>query len=407
MNTYLYLDTARLGQMCPEAQRADRDFARLAGDEGGSLYYDLFLQAGFYSLPPSLRSKYPGLADWSGVPALKDRIKAALGLSRNGSVLLANRTAQLARLAARALCCRCENILVTDMLWPGYRRILEDECRKHGRRLTTVSLRAAILRQHVAQTELIEQLADRYRQENCDGMVLSAVTYQGIRMPVREISQAVTEVSSPAFVVVDAAQAVSHAPLDIDSQYCDLLIAGCHKWMRAYHPLGFGLCCRPSAEAVIEHACRDMRQQGELDDPLLALTTELEIDDCEPFSETVNLAPLFTASAAVGRLWHASRSRCEEFSAQLQNTNRATEITEHTGWLPVRPEIEMRSGILLLQSKHADTRSAPPETLRFAFRRRGVALSAYAGGLIRASLPPINLPANEFSQLRFALQRCA
>ena len=80
MSTCLYLDTARLGQMCPEAQRADRDFARLAGEEAGSLYYDLFLRAGFFSLPPSLRSRYPGLADWSGVPALKSRIKTALGL---------------------------------------------------------------------------------------------------------------------------------------------------------------------------------------------------------------------------------------------------------------------------------------------------------------------------------------
>ena len=158
---YLYLDTARIGRMCPEAQAADRDFARLAAEEAGSLYFDLFLRAGFYSLPPSLRSKYPGLSHWSGVSSLKRRIQVALGLSRERSLFMASRSAHLIRLAARALCHRCENVLVTDMLWPGYRRILEEECRRHGRHLTTVSLREAILRQTVTQTDLITQFLDR------------------------------------------------------------------------------------------------------------------------------------------------------------------------------------------------------------------------------------------------------
>ena len=109
---HLYLDTARLGQMCPEAQAADRDFARLAGEEAGSLYYDLFLRGGFYSLPPTLRSRYAGLADWSGVAALKSRIKTALGLPTARPLLLAGRSAALVRLACRALCRQCDNVLV-------------------------------------------------------------------------------------------------------------------------------------------------------------------------------------------------------------------------------------------------------------------------------------------------------
>ena len=47
MFPFLYLDTARLGRMCPEAQAADRDFARLAGEEGCSLYFEHFLRWGF------------------------------------------------------------------------------------------------------------------------------------------------------------------------------------------------------------------------------------------------------------------------------------------------------------------------------------------------------------------------
>ena len=54
MHTRLYLDTARLGRMCPEAQAADRDFARLASEEGCSLYFEHFLRWGYTALPPSL-----------------------------------------------------------------------------------------------------------------------------------------------------------------------------------------------------------------------------------------------------------------------------------------------------------------------------------------------------------------
>ena len=54
MASTLYLDTARLGRMCPEAQAADHDFARLAGEEGCSLYFEQFLRWGYMALPQSL-----------------------------------------------------------------------------------------------------------------------------------------------------------------------------------------------------------------------------------------------------------------------------------------------------------------------------------------------------------------
>ena len=39
-----------------------------------------------------------------------------------------------------------------------------------------------------------------------------------------------------------------------------------------------------------------------LDDPLLRFTWELETGTCQPFTETVNLAPLFTVTGAVERV---------------------------------------------------------------------------------------------------------
>jgi hypothetical protein len=404
---HLYLDTARLGQMCPEAQAADRDFARLAGEEAGSLYYDLFLRGGFYSLPPTLRSRYAGLADWSGVSALKSRIKTALGLPTARPLLLASRSAALVRLACRALCRQCDNVLVTDMLWPAYRAILEEECRRQQRLLTTLPLRRPILEDHIGQAELVGRLLECYSRENCDGLFLSAVTFQGVRLPAAELVSAVARVRRPRFVVVDAAQAAGHAPLQLSEPYCDFLIAGCHKWLRAYHPMGLGFCCRPAADAIIAQISAEMTECGQLDDPLLNFTWELENRCCEAFSETVNLAPLFTAAAAVSRIWRSPLGRCDEFDRQLANVDRVAEVTDATSWRPVRPAAAMRSGILLLQAMRPETRSATPDTLRFAFRRCGLALSAYVGGLIRTSLLAESLSRPRLSQLRSVLRQCA
>ena len=407
MSTCLYLDTARLGQMCPEAQRADLDFARLAGEEAGSLYYDLFLRAGFFSLPPDLRSRYPGLADWSGVPALKSRIKTALGLPRGRPLLLANRSAVLVRMACRALCRRCENVLVTDMLWPAYRAVLEDECRRQRRTLTTLQLQGPILRDRIDQAELVDRFLECYTRENCDGLFLSAVTCHGVRLPIPEIVPTVSRVSKPKFVVVDGAQAVNHTPLMVTAPHCDFLVAGCHKWLQAYHPMGLGFCCRPRADCAMADVSREMTERGQLDDPLLSFTRELENGRCGAFSETVNLAPLFTAAAAVSRIWQSPLGRNKAFDLQLANANRVAEVADLTGWQPVRPTIPMQSGILLLQAKRSETHSARPDALRSAFRNLGLAVSAYIGGLIRTSFLADTLSPPGLNQLRSALGRCA
>jgi hypothetical protein len=293
------------------------------------------------------------------------------------------------------------------MLWPAYRQILEKECRQWRRTLTTVPLRAATLQDHISQAELIDCVVEWYGREGCDGLLLSAVTCQGVRLPVPELVSAVSRLRRPRFVVVDAAQAVNHAPLHLTDPYCDFLVAGCHKWLRAYHPMGLGFCCRPAADTVVAETSVEMTERGQLDDPLLRFTWELENQRCEAFSETVNLAPLFTAAAAVGRIWRSPVSRNDEFDRQLANADRVAEVTDASGWQPVRPEAAMRSGILLLQAKRGVTRSAPPDTLRFAFRRCGLALSAYVGGLIRTSFLADSISAPRLNQFCAALRRCA
>ena len=249
MVRFLYLDTARLGQMCPEAQAADRDFARLAGEEGCSLYFEEFLRCGFTVLGAASRRRFAGLAAWAGVSSLKRDLKTLAGLAVDRKVLLASRSAQLVQLAASLLCARCENILVTDMIWPAYREILTAECNRTGRSITTVPVRQAVLQDRIGKEQLVELVASQCQAQHCDGLLLSAVTFEGVRLPVPEICQRIRASSGLGFVVVDGAQALSHAPLELDHEHCDFLVAGSHKWLRAYQPMGFGFAAarRPKA----------------------------------------------------------------------------------------------------------------------------------------------------------------
>ena len=88
MSPSIYLDTARLGQMCPKAQAADRDFARLASEEGCSLYYERFLRFGYNILSRVCHRRFDGISDWSGVTSLEKSLKALVGLPLKGEVLL-------------------------------------------------------------------------------------------------------------------------------------------------------------------------------------------------------------------------------------------------------------------------------------------------------------------------------
>ena len=407
MSPCLYLDTARLGRMCPEAQAADHDFARLASEEGCSLYFEQFLRWGYSSLPPYLGRRYPALSFWAGVTAFKRDLKTVLAIDRQRQVFVANRSAQLVRLAARALCRRCENILVTDMEWPAYMAALTAECRRTDRILTIVPVWQAIFRDRIGQDELVGRLASHYRQEDCDGLFLSAVTFQGVQMPISETIDAIGPANHPRFTVVDGAQAFNHVPLRVTAESCDLLLTGCHKWLRAYHPLGLAVCCRRSSEKYLSTILCEMQEQGDIDDPLLTFTAQIESQSTESFSETVNLVPMFTAAAAVRRMFRSARSKHEELATQMMNADRVAEQAAAVGWRPTRPTLSLQSGVLLLEPRSRDTCQAPTDVLRQRFLNAGVALTAYEGGLLRTSLPDCLLATGDESQLQAAFLRCA
>jgi hypothetical protein len=222
-------------------------------------------------------------------------------------------------------------------------------------------------------------------------------------LPVGRIVRQLEATREVRFVVVDGAQDFCHASADLRDEYCDLYLAGCHKWLRAYHPLGLGFYGRRRTQGYIETALDHLTATAEIDDPLLRYTAHLEADTPAAYSETVNLGPLFACQGAVVDEGAAPDQRPALLATRLQNLNAIAELAAESGWCPVLPVAELRSGILLVSADRKQTRGAEPETLRSAFRDRGVGLTAYEGGLVRFSMPEAPLTADEVHLLRTAL----
>lgn len=405
MSTQLYLDTARLGRMNLRAHRAHQDFLRLCRDEGGSGHVEELLRLGTEAWPDSLRRRFAALADWEGVGGLKRSLRELSGTGPDTLVFLAQRSSQLMRLAARALFRRCQRVMHTDLEWPRYLQILQAEGARIGRDTVNLPVREEIFPGRISSEELVELVATHYRRQGCDGLFLSAVSYEGVRFPVEEVVELLTLGQAPRFVAVDGAQTIGHAELDLHS--CDLYLAGGHKWLRTGLPLGMAFAPQPGSRGLLRMLCDEMAAGMELDDPLLFLTRQLERDALEPFGETVNLAPLFTAAAATAAALDEAVPPGRRFGARLCNSEALSGAAEGTGWHPLLVDRPLRSGILLLEAGNAEVRAAPADRVRTRFQNLGIALTAYPNGVVRTSLPSSPWEDSDLDCLRSSLWRCS
>jgi hypothetical protein len=405
--TRLYLDTALLGRMTPRAQQAHLDFARLAGDEGGSLLFERFLQFGFGAWPTSVCNAYPGLSDWRGVAALKTSLRVLAGSAIDLPVLLAARSSQLMKLSASLLMQACRNVLLADIGWPPYHEILVAEAQRVGRQVTIAPVCNAVLKGRAVEGEVIAVLRDCARQHGCDGLFLTAVSHLGMRLPVERIVRAVESAQPLRFVVIDGAQDFCHISADLRNEYCDLYLAGCHKWLSACHPMGLAFYGRRRSRSVIETVLADLLRTGEIDDPLLRFATQLEHDHLDGRTETVNLAPLFTSQGAVADALAAGETPADRLPTRLANLRAVAALAPSCGWQPHVVAPEFRTGILLLQAEGSLLRSLSSEALRQRFGEQGVAVTAYQDGLIRLSMPETNWREEELSHLQDSLRGTA
>ncbi len=298
---------------------------------------------------------------------------------------MANRSAQLMRLAARLLFRRCRNVLVTDLNWPAYQALLAAEATRTGMRLTTACLRERVLSGTMCREEVIDHLSAQYRRAKCDGVFLPAVCNLGVLLPVNGILSRLESIAEVRFSVVDATQAFCHVRPSLYA-HGDFLLAGCHKWLGAYLTMGIGFCPRSRSRSYIDGTLRRMVDAFRLDDPLLRFTEQLESGRLDGYSETTNITPLFSCCGALADSRTMNSDEQRRLQVRRENAHELSDIALKSGWTPVRPASEFQTGILLLQASQPTT-SVCVESVRAAFQRQGVILSAYDHSMIRLSMP--------------------
>ena len=400
----LYLDTARLGQMSPSALEAQLDFVRLTAEEPSSMYFEKFLGEGSHGWPSIYRRRFPALSAWPGIAGLKQRLAQLAGNAEGCRVLLANRSAQLMMLSARLLFRRCRNVLTADLSWYSYRSLLTRVASRTGETVSTVPLREAVLRDGMTTEQLAARVATHFVDAGCDGLFLPAVDNLGVRMPVEKIVTAIRQRCEIRFVVVDGAQAFCHVPNDLCRGSCDLFIAGCHKWLRAYQPMGLAFYAREKTRDYIERTAETMIRGFEIDDPLIRFSRQLETGSTDGYTETVNISPLFSCCGALDDSASKAREQQQILRSRHTNADVISDAAMQTGWEPVRPAAEMQTGILLLQSQRRSIRQAERDVLRATFQERcGMTLTAYDDGLIRLSMPDRPFAGSDVDQIRKSL----
>ena len=267
-------------------------------------------------------------------------------------------------------------MLVTDLIWPAYRRILADALPNDASQITMVKVKEQILSGELDVEGLVDLVTDAYTSNGCDGIFLPAICNFGIKLPVEKLVNRIASKSTIRFSIVDAAQAVNHVELVGLSKLVDFTIAGSHKWLRSYAPLAFGLFAKKGSASFIATSI-DQHVNSAFDcDPLLKFSEGVQC----PFGETLNLSGLFGCSGAVKDAIIKS-----DFDDLHETREVIREIARSANWEAVEPKPEFCSRILMIRKPGfcEDSR----EKLRRLFIRNQVAVSDFAGGYCRISIP--------------------
>lgn len=300
-------------------------------------------------------------------------LRQLTGATESSRVRLASRSLTLVQAASRRLFRVARHVLTTDLSWPTYQRVVEDRAARIGRRVKTVLIRESILRNNWTTADVADYLARAFLAEHCDALFLPAVDHLGIRVPVGEVVRRIRRRAELRFCLIDAAQALAHVPLEDSLAYADVLIAGSHKWLGAYLPLGIGFWRG------------DELPESRIGDPLGRFTAALDGNHLDGFSETANVTPLLACAGAVTDRLAERNSKpfrgvgTDEWLGSLPQPPEA--------WRPMQPCVAMRSRITLLTSPSLQYQQLSADALRRLWLDAGVIVSAYDGGMVRLSMP--------------------
>ena len=377
------MDTARIGLMRCGAKQACEDMAAIASIDPHAVYHEFVCPGG-----PSL------IRHWNGMNSLKSSILRRSRYSAHTHLEAASNSATLVRLAGRCLFSHAKLPLTTDLIWPNHLNRLRIEAKLSGKNLHVVPIRNLIANGATVD-EVLNQIAIAYSDNSCDALFLTAISSDGIRLPIEAVVKKTSAIRPPRLTVVDGAQEFAHLNKKSDEPICDLYLFGSHKWLGAYYPLGLmSLGLKKSREFIIRTRDR-MVANGDLCDPLLA--NVFCSSSCDRY-ETLDLKPFFAISGAIHCLPNL------EFSDEelLQNRMLFLDAARSHRWVVDELAPQFRTGICSIHQESASFQS--PSKLEQHFYSRGLIVSGTRRGTIRASMPRTRFNENDLEKINSALR---
>jgi hypothetical protein len=371
--------------MVPPAKDAHIDFVRLAAEEPSSMYFEAFLRDGYEAWPRRYQQRFSGLATWSGVGGLKQSLRRIAGISTDWRVLLASRSLPLLKLGAGCQFRVCRNVLTTDLSWPTYQQAVIDRAHRTRNQVTVVAVRDRVFNDGWTTRDVADHLAVEYERCKCDGLFLPAVDHMGIRTPVEAIVDKIKGSSELRFLLIDGAQAFCHVPLDDCIAHADFIVAGSHKWMGAYLPLGIAFFGQPRSQEFIDTRLWRYRQAAADIDPVLQFSEQINRDELDGRSETANLTGLFSCDGACR---YHSETMQEAFEADLDVAARVRNVPRPSGsWSELPIASELRSRIRLFRECNCVVRDTTATAIRSKWFDAGCVVSGLDYGFARLAFP--------------------
>ena len=392
MGADFYLDTARLGRMCPGARLAERDFGWLVGRLGSSLYLERFLTYGFSSLPERYRRRVSHLKCWRGIHCFQQDLAEFVGQPRECASHLFGQSSSMIRFAAECMFARANRVLVTDLAWPAYVDALKKVAAAHGKSVGIVSIRDAVFSDNVEASDVVEQIVEGFDCRNCDGLFLSDISYLGVRIPAEATLRRLG--AQCRFSVVDGAQAINHRAVEISQLGCDLYVAGTQKWFCSYHPLRIAFVGRHNNAELIDAVAQDTGHH----DSLFGFCRSLQGHSQSSYGETVNVSALIAAAGALQQMKRRAASRTKVWERLVANSARLNDWLDGSAVSPVIRSHSLRSGIVLARSS-----TKKHKLDRMTLARRGLVGSSFPDGLLRLSMPSAAFSFNHLSMISRAL----
>lgn len=390
----LYLDTARLGRMAADAQMAVQDFARLSGEEALPLYCEKFFQPrSVTQLQNEFVCKYPSLASWSGIFGLKAQLRNLLGTSQRTHCLITSRSRPLVKAAARLASLTCKRVLVADLCWTPYAKLVERQLGKAKLGVHFLPMRHSVFAERLSASDVTDWFASQFSWHECDGIILPAISHDGIHLPVDRILAVLRLIRPDLLAIVDASQAFGHVARQIGVGTADLIIGGTQKWMAAGMPLGL---------MFASDRMTSLLERVSIRDPLHQFLLAMEEGAHSTRGETVNVWPLFACHGVLQTLGTPAMVNGTALVQQRNKLLLLDAMCSETTLRPVALNRELSAGILLLDT--STCRASAFEIVR-RLQLRGIIVSACSKNQLRVSLPKEPLDEDSIERLMRALRQ--